>query len=162
MMTTARMYQIRKTCFEMLLDRGYEVSDTDRDDSLEEFRARCTDAGHVNDPSRLTMRATRPGQNKKRVIILFSGKKDKFATDDVKYLFAQVDEEWQRNQMAHMTDSLAAILIIYKTMTSFAKKFLVAEQQKRNQGTGVYMALVNQAYMYLMYYRTVPHLLLHI
>jgi hypothetical protein len=79
------------------------------------------------------------------VIILFSGKKDKFATDDVKYLFAQVDEEWQRNQMAHMTDSLAAILIIYKTMTSFAKKFLVAEQQKRNQGTGVYMAQVNQA-----------------
>ena len=47
------------------------------------------------------------------------------------------DAVWgQRNGMEHGKDSLAAILVIYKTMTSFAKKFLVAEQQKRNQGVG--------------------------
>ena len=47
------------------------------------------------------------------------------------------DTVWrQRNGMEHGKDSLAAILVIYKTMTSFAKKFLVAEQQKRNQGVG--------------------------
>jgi len=132
----ARMFQIRKTCFSMLVDRGYEVPDQDKTESFEVFKNKCTDHGHLNDPSRLTMRASRPGQSKKRVIILFSGKKDKFATDDVKYLFAQVDNEWQQNQMDHSKDSLSAILVIFKTMTSFAKKFLVTEQQKRNTGSG--------------------------
>ena len=91
----ARMYQIRKTCFSMLVDRGYEVDERDRSETFDAFKAACTDQGHVNDPGQLTMRATRPGQSKKRVIILFSGKKDKFATEDVKYLFNQVDDEWQ-------------------------------------------------------------------
>eukprot|EP00802_Teleaulax_amphioxeia_P021273 Tamp_21618.p1 GENE.Tamp_21618~~Tamp_21618.p1 ORF type:complete len:256 (-),score=76.99 Tamp_21618:367-1080(-) len=131
----ARMYQIRKTCSQMLLDRGFEVPERDRIESFEVFKTKCTDYGHVGDPAKLTMRATRPGQSQKRVIILFSGKKDKFATDDVKYLFSQVDEEWQKHGMDAGKDRLNAILVIHKAMTSFAKKFLVTEQQKRNQGS---------------------------
>ena len=47
----------------------------------------------------------------------------------------QVDEEWQKHEMDAGKDALTAILVIHKTMTSFAKKFLVTEQQKRNQGS---------------------------
>jgi DNA-directed RNA polymerase I, II, and III subunit RPABC1 len=131
----ARMYQIRKTCFSMLQDRGFEVAERDRSESFDTFKSQCTQHGQVNDPAKLTMRATRQGRSQRRVIILFSGKKDKFATDDVKYLFSQVDEEWQKHEMDHSKDQLSAILVIYKTMTSFAKKFLVSENQKRNQGS---------------------------
>ena len=64
--------QIRKTCSQMLQDRGFEVPERDRIESFEVFKTRCTDYGHVGDPAKLTMRATRPGQSQKRVIILFS------------------------------------------------------------------------------------------
>ena len=64
--------QIRKTCSQMLLDRGFEVPERDRIESFEVFKTKCTDYGHVGDPAKLTMRATRPGQSQKRVIILFS------------------------------------------------------------------------------------------
>ncbi len=44
----------------------------------------------------------------------------------------QIDEEWRRNDMNCETDSLTAIFVLHKAMTSFAKKVMVAEHQRRN------------------------------
>lgn len=65
--------------------------------------------------------------------MLFSGRKDKFATDDVKGFFSQIDYEWTQHEMRDKQDSLTAIFVIHKSMTSFAKKVMVAEHQRRNQ-----------------------------
>ena len=56
------------------------------------------------------------------------------AIDDVKFFFAQVDEEWRNNQLASQTDTLVAVFVIHKNITSFAKMFMVSEHQRRNQG----------------------------
>jgi hypothetical protein len=48
----ARMYQIRKTCFAMLHDRGYEVDERDKNETFDTFKAKCSDHGHINDPAR--------------------------------------------------------------------------------------------------------------
>eukprot|EP00286_Rhodomonas_abbreviata_P001270 CAMPEP_0181288980 /NCGR_PEP_ID=MMETSP1101-20121128/637_1 /TAXON_ID=46948 /ORGANISM="Rhodomonas abbreviata, Strain Caron Lab Isolate" /LENGTH=185 /DNA_ID=CAMNT_0023393169 /DNA_START=246 /DNA_END=799 /DNA_ORIENTATION=+ len=98
------------------------------------YKRNCTDSGIVTDTSKLIMRAHKPGDPRKRALVIFSGRQDKFATDNVKFLFSQVDEEWARHKLDHETGSLTAIVVIHKNMTSFAKKFLVAEHAKRNQG----------------------------
>jgi DNA-directed RNA polymerase subunit H (RpoH/RPB5) len=77
---------------------------------------------------------SQPNNPKNRAIVLFSGKREKFAIDDVKFFFAQVDEEWRNNQMDFQTDTLVAVFVIHKNITSFAKKFMVSEHQRRNQG----------------------------
>ena len=56
----------------------------------------------------------------------------------------QIDQEWGRNDMKASTDSLTAIFVIHKAMTSFAKKVMVTEHQRRNQGntdSGIPMVL---------------------
>lgn len=140
----SRMFQVRKTLWSLLGDRGYEVSDKDRNDSIANFKEKCTNGGIVNDPDRLTLRAHKPKFERRRAVVLFSGRKDKFATDDVKRFFEQIDQEWSRNDMKASTDSLTAIFVIHKAMTSFAKKVMVTEHQRRNQGntdSGIPMVL---------------------
>jgi len=53
--------QVRKTLWSLLGDRGYEVSDKDRNDSIASFKEKCTNGGIVNDPDRLTLRAHKVG-----------------------------------------------------------------------------------------------------
>jgi len=131
----SRMFQIRKTVWTMLGDRGFEVPAGEHEMSMKDFRRTCTDLGEMKDSSLLTMRAEKEGASKRRALVLFSGRKDKFATDDVKYLFHQIDEEWKNQRMdSDNADQLTAALVIHKNMTSFAKKFLVAEHSKRNHG----------------------------
>mmetsp|Transcript_64863 Transcript_64863/g.159651 ORF Transcript_64863/g.159651 Transcript_64863/m.159651 type:complete len:236 (+) Transcript_64863:196-903(+) len=129
----SRIFQVRKTLWALLADRGYEVKDNNRNERIADFKAKCTDDGTVSDPLKLTMRVHKPRHERRRAVVLFSGKKDKFATDDVKSFFLQIDEEWRSNDMREKSDSLTAIFVIHKSMTSFAKKVMVAEHQKRNQ-----------------------------
>mmetsp|Transcript_26045 Transcript_26045/g.65751 ORF Transcript_26045/g.65751 Transcript_26045/m.65751 type:complete len:237 (+) Transcript_26045:107-817(+) len=131
----SRIFQVRKTLWSLLTDRGYEVPDSDKNDTVQNFKDKCTNGGVISEPERLTIRVNKPKHEKRRAVVLFSGKKDKFATDDVKHFFSQIDEEWNKYDMTHTTDSLTAIFVIHKTMTSFAKKVMVSEHQKRNAGS---------------------------
>eukprot|EP00292_Cryptomonas_paramecium_P024837 CAMPEP_0113717260 /NCGR_PEP_ID=MMETSP0038_2-20120614/34405_1 /TAXON_ID=2898 /ORGANISM="Cryptomonas paramecium" /LENGTH=145 /DNA_ID=CAMNT_0000644991 /DNA_START=41 /DNA_END=475 /DNA_ORIENTATION=+ /assembly_acc=CAM_ASM_000170 len=98
------------------------------------FKKNCTENGIVTDPGKLIIRVPKANNPKNRAIVLFSGKREKFSIDDVKFFFAQVDQEWQSNEMDHATDTLVGVFVIHKNITSFAKKFMVGEHQRRNQG----------------------------
>mmetsp|Transcript_18572 Transcript_18572/g.44642 ORF Transcript_18572/g.44642 Transcript_18572/m.44642 type:complete len:241 (+) Transcript_18572:165-887(+) len=134
----SRIFQIRKTVWTMLQDRGFEVKEDDKNETMPAFKRNCTENGLVSDPGKLIMRGHRPGEPRKRCLVIFSGRQDKFATDNVKFFFSQVDEEWRKHKLSEAESvdvgALTSILVIHKSMTSFAKKFLVAEHAKRNQG----------------------------
>ncbi|KAJ1473905.1 hypothetical protein T484DRAFT_1834411 [Baffinella frigidus] len=53
----SRMFQIRKTVWTMLGDRGFEVPPNETEMSMKDFRRTCTDQGEMKDASLLTIRA---------------------------------------------------------------------------------------------------------
>ncbi|EKX46336.1 hypothetical protein GUITHDRAFT_163048 [Guillardia theta CCMP2712] len=128
----SRIFQIRKTCWSMLEDRGFKVTNENKSETIVQFKETCTDRGHILDPGLLTMRSHRVENEKQRIMVLFCGRKDKFVTDDAKYVFSCIDDEWKNTQ----AESLTAVVIIHKNLTSYAKRFLVTEHQKRYHGGG--------------------------
>ncbi len=55
----SRIFQIRKTVWQMMSDRGYSVRPVDLTENMSTFKRNCTDNGVVADPGRLIIRVQR-------------------------------------------------------------------------------------------------------
>jgi hypothetical protein len=55
----SRIFQIRKTVWQMMSDRGYSVRSVDLSENISTFKRNCTENGVVADPGRLIIRVQR-------------------------------------------------------------------------------------------------------
>ncbi|XVF41141.1 hypothetical protein PTKIN_Ptkin01aG0256300 [Pterospermum kingtungense] len=105
-----RFYLARKTAWEMLKDRGYNVADSELTRSFTEFRS---DFGDNPDLERLRISASLRSNPSKRILVVFMG------TDDVrKATIRALHGQILKESISGLT------LVVQSKMNSFARKEL--------------------------------------
>lgn len=104
-----RFFRARKTCCEMLEDRGYLVSDLDKMESFKAFQARFHQA--ESQRSRMLVLGTGIKDPEKKVMVFFSDENKKIGVKPIRDL---TDKMAERNIQR-------AILVVQSPLTVFAK-----------------------------------------
>jgi DNA-directed RNA polymerase I, II, and III subunit RPABC1 len=107
---TTRLYQIRRTCCEMLADRGYLVGDDDLKMPFDEFKQRFAPDGGAVAKDRLTLLQQHRDDPSRRVIVFFP-EASKVGVKEIKEM-----AEKMREEAVHR-----AVLVVASNLTPFAR-----------------------------------------
>ncbi|GBF99327.1 DNA-directed RNA polymerase II and IV subunit-like [Raphidocelis subcapitata] len=116
---TTRLYQIRRTCCEMLADRSYLVADEDLRMTFEEFKARFAGDGAVS-KDQLTLLQQHHDDPSKKVIVFFP-EATKVGVKEIKEMSDKMREEGVTR----------AVLVVAANLTPFARSVVADMQGKQ-------------------------------
>lgn len=116
---TTRLYQIRRTCCEMLADRGYLVGADELRMSFDEFKQRFAPDGAVS-KDRLTLLQAHRSDPSKRVLVFFP-EASKVGVKEIKEASERMREEAVQR----------AILVVAQNLTPFARSVVADMQGKQ-------------------------------
>merc|ERR1712093_969604 len=104
-----RLYQVRKTVTEMLVERGYIVSEDELSETLDDFKARFGEVPKRESLFRLHRHQSGPEQ-----IMVFFPEKEKVAAGEI--------EEYYRKRKANSVQR--GIIVLHAGITPFAKQLI--------------------------------------
>jgi DNA-directed RNA polymerase I, II, and III subunit RPABC1 len=127
---TTRLYKVRKTCFQMLNDRGYRIGEQDLEQTLEDFKEKYANGGDDEvDKDAIVIYATDKTDPNKQIFVFFP-KEPKVGVKKIKEYAEKMKEAEVSN----------AILVVPTALTAFAKsalqdvfapKFLIEQFQEQ-------------------------------
>ena len=105
-----RAFKVRKTVFEMLYDRGYNVDKVELETKLEDFKMEICSGGSVNREQMYIFKTKRDNPNDK--IMVFFPQEAKVGAAPLKAIYEKMKEG----------DVYHAILVAKEALTSFTKQ----------------------------------------
>lgn len=125
------LYRVRKTVFEMLRDRGYQISDAQIEESFEDFEKSYLEQKQINfiahrpiEDASADAENERMEEGKDEVIyVVFQQNDEKLGQDSIKKLVTWMNTYSSSDSKSSKTEPLMNCIIVGKSgVTSLAKK----------------------------------------
>ena len=107
-----KSYRVRKTVLEMLMDRGYAVSEAERNETLDEFKAQfCDMSTGTVDAERLTITKLKASDPTQKIMAFFPADDRRIGVGLVKRIYDTMTAD----------NATASIIVLRAEITAFAR-----------------------------------------
>lgn len=108
---TTKSFRVRKTVLEMLIDRGYALTEAEKNGTLDEFKAQFCDSTGTVEGEKMTITKLKVSDPTQKIMVFFPDEVTKVSVGRMKSYYDKMVEEHAR----------AAIVVLRNGITSFAR-----------------------------------------